>query len=967
MFLLVLAGVAAVGTTPAQAAPVEITVSLYRVVELSCDEGLGESCSNDYYPKFEINHQGLFDGRDSHCCGHGTDFRTDWVYQATVDTSSNPIAIQMQLWDQDDLTEDGPINWTRSGSADLNLTFDLNTCVFTGGGLTTQQGAGQPTLAGESEGSGEDSARGYFTITTPFCLRLAKTADSDGDGIMNTWEVPGKGMDFDEDGFVELPLGDPPYGAVPYRKDLFVEADYMAKDKPQDGLILGDRALADVVQAFADAPVDGYDTPGGRRYRGINLHITEGEPLPDVPAILFEKDGPGPQDDFNDLKSGHPAEPCKGFFGTQADRDAPNCAKILQAKRQVYRYMIFGDSFVDDEGVSDASGVAEVDWEGLPPPPRGGNDFLVTLGSWATDTLENASARKVAESSTFMHELGHTLGLLHGGGDNVNCKPNYLSVMNYNFQFPDLDESRPLDYSSTARGTALGMNEFTRLDERELDERRGLYGTPDPARNTVYGANGKAKVVRATSPIDWNGNGNTESGIAADINRIDSVESGCSDATPGELLRGYDDWANIQYNPRLNTKYFADGARPNTLQELTEHDVRAMRQKADLAISKTADRADAAGGDTVNYTTTVSDLGPGTATSIHVTDTLPDGSTQQRSLPDLANGAVTTITPGFTYRVPCDTADGAVLANRVTVTGNDTRGVPDPYTSDNTAQAITTVHAPRLTVGTSATPAVNAGEAITYTLTYANTGSGGASGVTVTDTLPPGVYYSQALDLGTGPRPSSVTLNGDGSRTLVWNVGDLPAASGDQRIVFTARPTLLALSGTTYTDTVSVSYKNAGGACTFAPVTDSAGTAITVLPPTRNPLSQGFWRNHRELWTAEFLARIQATDQRYDTDRNGALSVSEAAAGFNDSNAPKSVLSKQLLSVYFNLASRRINAATAIRSRTTQSLGLSNVREAVIYTQDTLLLPVNPSTSPRYSSIIDVLTDINANRIEVYR
>lgn len=395
--------------------------------------------------------------------------------------------------------------------------------------------------------------------------------------------------------------------------------------------------------------------------------------------------------------------------------------------------------------------------------------------------------------------------------------------------------------------------------------------------------------------------------------------------------------------------------------------MRAMTQKADLSISKTADHADATGGDTVNYTTTVSDLGPGTATSIHVTDTLPDGSTQQRSLPDLANGAVTTVMPGFTYRVPCDTADGAVLANRVTVTGNDTHGVPDPYTSDNTAQAITTVHAPRLTVDKSATAAVNAGEAITYTITYANTGSGGASGVTVTDTLPAGVYYSQALDLGTGPRPGSVTLNGDGTRTLVWNVGDLPAGSGDRRIVFTARPTLLALAGTTYTDTVSVSYKNAGGACTFAPVTDSAGTAITVLPPTRNPLSQGFWRNHRELWTAEFLARIQATDQRYDTDRNGALSVSEAAAGFNDSNAPKSVLSKQLLAAYFNLASRRINAATAIMSRTTQSLGLSNVREAVIYAQDTLLLPVNPGTSPRYSSIIGVLTDINANRIEVYR
>ncbi|WP_190413634.1 hypothetical protein [Streptomyces venezuelae] len=101
------------------------------------------------------------------------------------------------------------------------------------------------------------------------------------------------------------------------------------------------------------------------------------------------------------------------------------------------------------------------------------------------------------------------------------------------------------------------------------------------------------------------------------------------------------------------------------------------------------------------------------------------------------------------------------------------------------------------------------------TLSYANTGSGAASGVTLTDTLPAGVYYSQALDLGAGPKPSSVTLNNDGTRTLVRNVGNLPAHSGDRQIVFTARPALLALAGTTY-DTVSVSYKNAGGACTFA-------------------------------------------------------------------------------------------------------------------------------------------------------
>ncbi|MEU7069328.1 hypothetical protein AB0B30_03310 [Streptomyces narbonensis] len=960
--LLMLVGSAAVGATSAHAATEQITVSLYRVVEISCDEGDGEACGNDYYPKFEIDHQGLFDGKDDYCCAHGADFRTNWVRTATVDTSHNPVAIHLELWDQDDLSADDPVKWV-GGSNDLNLSFDLMTCTFTGGGLTGQQGAGVPTLAGESEGS---VARGYFTITTPSCVSLANNVDSDGDGLMNTWEVPGRGYDFDTDGTVDLPLGDQPYGAVPYRKDLFVEADYMAETKPQA------EALADVVKAFAEAPVDPYPDPADAtktKYRGVNLHVTEGEAVTTVNPLMWRSNGPGTADDFNDLKSGSPPGPCTGFFGSATDRSSPNCANILSAKRQAFRYMLFAISFFDGSTppkASTASGSSE--WTSV--GPQGGNDFIVTLDTWDSSTIEKIGARRKAEAATFMHELGHTLSLGHGGNDAVNCKPNYLSVMNYTLQFAGRDPARPLDYSSAARVTALGTTPATVLNEASLNENNGVYGTPSPARNTVYGVGGKLRVAPATNgPIDWNGTGgDEESGIPADINYIQSIgpdNGGCSKASPGQSLGGFDDWANIQYNPRLNAEFFADGDRP-LLPELTEESVRAMFQQADLTIAKSADEADATGGDTVHYTTTVTDLGPGTATGIHVDDTLPDGSTQQRSLADLANGATATVTPAFTYLVPCDTADGTVLTNRATVTGTDTEGVPDPYTDDNTARATTTVHAPVLTVDKAATATVDAGQAITYTLTYANTGSGAASGVTLTDTLPAGVYYSQALDLGTGPRPSSVTLNGDGTRTLVWNVGDLPAHSGDRQIVFTARPTLLALAGTTYTDTVSVGYENAGGACTFAPVTDSATTTITVTPPSRDPLSQGYWRNHPEQWTAEFLARVQATDQRYDTDRSGDLSAAEVTAAFRDDNAPKSILGKQLLAVYFNLATRRINAGTAILSRTTQSLGLHNVREAVIYAQDTLRLPVNSGTAQRYSRIIGVLDDINANRIEQY-
>ena len=49
------------------------------------------------------------------------------------------------------------------------------------------------------------------------------------------------------------------------------------------------------------------------------------------------------------------------------------------------------------------------------------------------------------------HELGHNLGLTHGGlFDGKNCKPNYLSIMSYSLQFSNFDPARPMDYSNAA-------------------------------------------------------------------------------------------------------------------------------------------------------------------------------------------------------------------------------------------------------------------------------------------------------------------------------------------------------------------------------------------------------------------------------------------------------------------------------------------------------------------------------------
>ncbi|MBI3448975.1 MAG: hypothetical protein HY049_08690 [Acidobacteria bacterium] len=365
-------------------------------------------------------------------------------------------------------------------------------------------------------------------------------SDDDGDGLCDNWET--EGLDVDGDGTIDLPLNKPPYNADPEHKDLFVEVDYMQdpnhREKPTNA------ALNMVKNAFAFAPVT---NPDG--LRGVRLHFVGSdaanpdprklvdEALPHSNRIAFPEDiaATCPATSFNDLK--------KSDFGTAAERADANTKNILEAKARVFRYAIFAHQqadTVDSSGScadNGSSGVAE-----LP-----GNDLIVTVGGpdWrpygsgaaaysgggAGACFSGERAEKCAErhvdAATFMHEFGHTLGLHHGGSDDTNCKPNYLSLMNYSFQFRDVVSTRPLDYSG---GVAAGFanDPFAPLDETNLSEPAGITGPL--ARNSVFGLNGRDAYLLLNHPIDWNAdpNGRTdETGVIGDVARRDA-NAGCS-------------------------------------------------------------------------------------------------------------------------------------------------------------------------------------------------------------------------------------------------------------------------------------------------------------------------------------------------------------------------------------------------------------------------------------------------------
>jgi hypothetical protein len=219
----------------------------------------------------------------------------------------------------------------------------------------------------------------------------------------------------------------------------------------------------------------------------------------------------------------------------------------------------------------------------------GGADTLVTLGLWGDPSLPSPPApqapgqTKNVQAGTFMHELGHTLGLTHGGlfYDNLaqnpqdytptldaNCKSNYQSVMNYMFQSDLLGpNSDVLDFSSQQLGT---LSEKLLMPIATTDGSAVKFSTTtwydltpnfriDPLTHLPIQVGSKAKHHCDGSPMFFNAN---VPPFSADVTPImyPHVNQALPNPWPAASLdinfdgmidtgphgyRGYDDWANI--------------------------------------------------------------------------------------------------------------------------------------------------------------------------------------------------------------------------------------------------------------------------------------------------------------------------------------------------------------------------------------------------------------------------------------
>jgi len=399
------------------------------------------------------------------------------------------------------------------------VSFGSSYTPTTGAGWSGTFATALPWVAGQYGHSiGRDSSNtdshtaadwnSYSFSTMAGANDVTCTTDTDADGIPDCSEVSGST-------FAGLPLYD--WGARVGTKDIFIEVDYMeatnsSAQVADEGIIPRREALQKVVDSFATQNIAVHFDVGDLYDPGVGINIANfdlggGGEVPFAAGISFD-----------------PVDARANVYDYK--RDYTDYARM-----QIFHYLIFANSQVAGGG-SGSSGLAELN----------GNDLIVTLGDWSLNSsgISNTNALINYQASTLMHELGHNLGLFHGGSnDGNNYEPNYISIMNYMYQLTGLptiglDEGDRYYYAAAPDGQAGDVTCYS-----------GLSNAPNTSTFIIDFSHGNGINLNLASVNETLGLGQAGTdGVDYNCDG-DKSDTSVSYGAGSGIHTDHDDWTNI--------------------------------------------------------------------------------------------------------------------------------------------------------------------------------------------------------------------------------------------------------------------------------------------------------------------------------------------------------------------------------------------------------------------------------------
>jgi uncharacterized repeat protein (TIGR01451 family) len=353
----------------------------------------------------------------------------------------------------------------------------------------------------------------------------------------------------------------------------------------------------------------------------------------------------------------------------------------------------------------------------------------------------------------------------------------------------------------TAGGTLTYTLDYTNTGN---DDATGVFITDTVPTNTTF-TSATGGGTQSGGVVTWN-IGTLGAGASGSVQMVVQVNSPLPNGT---LI------TNVTYGIDSNETAPVNGTSVST----------TVGSSPVLSISKTASPDPVPAGGTLTYTLNYTNTGNENATGVFITDAVPANTmfVSATSGGTEAGGVVTwnigTLGAGASGSVQMVVRVNSPLPDGTTIT-NATYGIDSNQTAsvNGTPVNTTVTSSPVLSISKTASPnPVTAGSTLTYTLTYANTGNEGATGVLITDVVPANTTFVSATAGGT-----------QSGGVVTWNISILGAgASGSVQMAVRVNSPLP--NGTLITNATYGIDSNETVASTGAAVTTSVSAVVSPI------------------------------------------------------------------------------------------------------------------------------------------